>query len=498
MERELKFRLDPADGASLLHSPALAAAKPDRRRMLATYVDTPDGTLAAARMGLRLRREGGRWRQTLKAGGTTGAGLHERPEWDFPAAPNRLDLARFAQSPLSGLDGAHTLHERLVATFSVDMARTRWRLAGPAGSRLEVALDEGGVRAGDREERFHELEIECLEGPADAAFDLAERLLESACLLPTTVTKAERGTRLHRGVPWTPSKAIAPALARAASVEEGARAVVGAALAHWHANQEGLLASDDPEFVHQSRIALRRLRSALRGFEGVVGEPRARSWRGTLGAAARGLGEARDWDVFATEVLPEALARWRTAGGEGALPFAQAFLDERRRAAREAARKAVASRDFCGVLLALARWGAEPAAGAGDGLRAHAAALIRKRHKRLMRDSEHLGDMTVEERHRVRIDAKRLRYCADALASLFDEAAAEAYVGQLSALQDALGEANDAVTGLRLMDGLDAQPGFDAFARGWLAARAAPAASHLALLRQRLADAPKFWKGTRD
>lgn len=493
-EAELKLRLAPGDERAIRRSAALAAAPPRRRRLSAIYFDTPAGELAARGMVLRLRRDGRRWMQCLKASNVASGGLHVRDEWEFARDDPVLDLARFAGTPLAGIEDAGTLHRRLEVAFRVEVVRTRWIVAPRRGTRLEVALDRGEVRSGGRTEPVCELEIECLEGPPAAAFDLARRLLEDAALHPSTVTKAERGHRLWRGTQSEAVKARPIALGRGLAPVEAARTVVAMALAQLLANEEGVLRSDDPEFIHQARIALRRLRSVLRLFRDCIGRERSREWRQLLAGVARALGTARDWDVFATETLP-ALAR---AHGNAASYADLATRAARRRAvARGHARAALCSPEYARAALEISRWLAiaEPAAAPGKGsLARFGARIVRRRHKRLVREAANLGAMAPRDRHRVRIDVKRLRYGVEALASLFRLSDVDPYREALAGLQDALGEANDAANAMRLLAGLHPPEPVAAFARDWLGARARGDPACLAKQVDRLENAGHFWK----
>jgi len=491
-EAELKLRLAPTDHAALARSAALAGARPRRNRVTSFYFDTPGEEIAKAGMVLRLRRSGRRWVPGLKAGNAARGGLHVRQEWEYPRRDCVIDLSRFADTPLAELQGAKDLHQRLVAAFRVDVERTTWLLQPMPGVRLEVALDAGVVESGGRRDEVSELEIEVLEGGVDPAFALALRLLEDAALHPSAVTKAERGYRLFRRAHREPVKAAAIDLDDGLTPAAAARHVVAAGIAQLQANEEGVLRSTDPEFVHQARIALRRTRSALRMFRRAIGEPQARAWRDALGEIAQALGVARDWDVFATETFPQLAA----AHGDPALAKAlAATIAKERRAARSTARDALGTKGYARTVLELARWIANDGAGAIvlESLDDFAAATLRKRHKRLLRDAADLASLPPPERHRVRIDAKRLRYGTDALQSLFKHKRVREYRKALEGLQDALGAANDAATATALLPRLHAPEEFDAFARGWLAARVRGDPQLLAKLIADLGDAPRFW-----
>lgn len=490
-EVELKFAVDAPSRARIAASAALAGAPPARRRVTTLYFDTPECELARAGMALRLRRVPGGWIQSLKAGRSGRGGLHERDEWEFARKTPGIDLALFARTPLADLPDAGRLHERLAPAFEVDMLRTAWELAPAPGCRLEVVLDVGRVARGRHSAPIRELEIECVEGDARAAFDLAQRLLDDAALRPSATSKAQRGYRLVRRGRSGAVKARTVALDPAMAPLEAARELVGAALEQLQANEEGVLASSDAEFVHQARVALRRMRSALRIFRAAIGRERSRAWRAALGEFAAALGEARDWDVFALEEVPAALA----AHGDAALARRLEERTTRRRMrARKTARAALASPSYARVILEIGRWLArvdpDPPSAAAQPLAQLAERVIRKRHKRLLVGARRIANLDAPARHAVRIDVKRLRYGVEGLASLFEPRRAARYRETLTALQDALGEANDAATAIRLLDALGAPEAFAAFARRWFAKRMRARPARLERLVRRLARHP--------
>jgi CHAD domain-containing protein len=272
-----------------------------------------------------------------------------------------------------------------------------------------------------------------------------------------------------------------------------ARTIIGAALDQLQANEEGLIAGSDPEFVHQARVALRRMRSVLRIFRDAIGRERARTWRDELAAATRALGDARDWDVFTDETLP-AIA---LAYGDETLTRSLAQLaGAKRRQARAGARDAIRSQAYAAAILHVCAWlaGAEPKVeDPAERIREFAARVLQKRHKRLKEELERLAELDIEERHRVRIRAKRLRYGVEAVASIMDGGAARRFAHRLSDLQDALGRANDAVTGLRLLESLEPPGAFAGFARGWLAARREADAPRLKKVAAKAAAATGLW-----
>ena len=128
------------------------------------------------------------------------------------------------------------------------------------------------------------------------------------------------------------------------------------------------------------------------------------------------------------------------------------------------------------------------------GLTGFAAHEIRRRHRRWLRVEDGIAELTVEARHRIRIDTKRLRYAVDFFSSLFTKAGVSPYTTVLSEIQDLLGEANDGDVAMQLVTSLTPPRRFTDFARGWIAARTR---TNLAGIDTRIAAlkvARHFWK----
>jgi inorganic triphosphatase YgiF len=495
--REIELKLVLAEGeATRVPGVAPLAGLPRRRsRCVAYYFDTPERALAKRRMGLRLRRAGSHWCATLKVGGTNGAGLHDRLEWEYPAPGPRLDLSRFAATPLAKVPMAETLHERLAPVFVTDFVRTTWLLEPSPGCRMEVALDVGRILAGGSEARIEEVEIELLEGTASAAFDLAELLASSVAMRPEPASKLARGLELAESPRPRPVRGRRVDLSPAGDdARAAARIAMAAALAQAQANEAGVLSSTDVEFVHQLRVSLRRLRSLLRLF-GKVLEPAGTAPFGEdLRWAAGALGACRDWDVFVTETLPPLLA------AQGDAVEAKRVLrraQERRREARRAAREAVASSRYGLAMLRLARWLASPpgeAVPGTPGLKDLASERLRKGARRVTEGTRLLPGLDAAGRHALRIQVKRQRYAVEFLGGVFRGRDVARHAKSLAAAQEDLGLANDCATAFAHVMELEPSPAFVGFARGWFAALEAASTARSAQSLARATAHRRFWK----
>jgi CHAD domain-containing protein len=375
-----------------------------------------------------------------------------------------------------------------------------------------LCVDVGEIRAAGRGRArvpIAEVEIELESGRPERLFELARALVADLPLTAIAANKAERGFALARGLPdgWrVPERARTLVFPARVAAGAALAAIVGECVRQIAANAAGLLADDDPEWIHQMRVGIRRLRSCLALVATFLPaadvEPVAADARWLAGT----LGVARDWDVFATETLPP-LAVWfaEDAAVAPGLRRLRARIAARRRAAREAARDAVRSPRFTRLLLAAGALCAAPALVAGTAAgerplraRRYAADLLARRHRKLRRRGARLAGAAPTERHAVRIAAKKMRYAGEFFAPLFAKRQPKAYLQALARLQDALGHYNDAATAARLAAEL-AGTGVDGAAaagavRGWAAARAAALEPELARAWDAFDDAPSFWR----
>jgi len=477
MEVELKLSTDDAGAAALRRHPLVAQhalGRPLRRQMTSLYFDTPELHLREHGVGLRVRRAAGRWTQTLKSEGSASGGLHQREEWESRVAEPRPDLAalRALLPPGSGWDralAAPGLAERLVPIFGIRYRRTAWRLRLAPDHEAELALDEGELQCGSTLEPVCEVELELLAGEPAALFDFALQLLDSVPLRPLATSKAERGYALL--VPQPPLAALKArpvALDDRMTVAQALQAIVANTLVQIQGNENGVMHGSDPECVHQMRIGIRRLRSALRLFAEVVAVPAP--LQAELQWLGGELGGARDWEVLAGSTLAAVM---QACPDETGLADLQQAALARAAQQRQAAAVAVGSTRCARLLLGLARWmqAGRRHDGADAPLAPFARKQLRRRKAKLLARGKDLAHATPDQRHLLRISAKRLRYACEFFQALYPARRVARFVGHLAALQDAFGWLNDATVADTLLQELAAPERSAGFARGWLAGR---------------------------
>jgi len=200
-ETELKLRASRETLAALREHPLLKKRNKSgwqTRELLNQYFDTPERELSAARVALRLRRDGDAIIQTLKCRGQSVAGLSERNEYEWHLDKVKLDLKKLDGTcwpeQLAALD-KKTIKPLFTTDFSREYAEIAWG-RGKSKVVIEAALDQGFVIAGKRKEEICELELELREGAPEALLELAAELAASLPLMPCDISKAERGYRL--------------------------------------------------------------------------------------------------------------------------------------------------------------------------------------------------------------------------------------------------------------------------------------------------------------
>lgn len=459
MEIALSLVLDPADIIALRRHPLLqrhADATPQKRQFTHTYFDTADLYFRRHDAALCVSRFGRAWVQSVQRS-EAHAGLQRRRVWESRATGPWPDLAALRslhgkRRKLRVLLSEPVLPDKLLPIFTARIRRTVWQLHLPHGMHIELALDQGTLTCDDRHEAINELCLVLKAGDAQCLFDCALALLAD---LPLRIgsCQAERGYTLYAPQPPQVVKAAALELSPHWSVERGLQAIVGNCMQQIEGNTSGVVQGSDPESVHQMRVGLRRLRSALRLFEQIVVPISLQEELDWLGGE---LGPARDWDVLGGASLA-------SLTGDDAPPMQQlqqCVLKQAARYRRRAA-AAVSSTRYARLLLALRAWstGAGWRAGLGAAERhawsaplgPGAEQILTRSRRKLLKRGEGLHEGDVRMRHRARIAAKRVRYAAEFFQSLYQPKRVNRFIRALTALQDALGRLNDASVASRLL-----------------------------------------------
>lgn len=288
MEFSLTLLLQPADVAAFRDLALLkqyAVDKSHARQLGGTYFDTSELHLKEHGMALCVRRAGRGWIEILTAGGSVSTGLHQRLQWEARVDGPLPDLAALAalvqpRSKWAKALAAPALAKMLVPMFDFELRRTLWPLRLPLGVEVDLTLDRGKLRRGAASEPISEAGFALKGGDPAALFDFVLLLQGQVPLRLDTLSKAERGYALNAPQSLTAVKAEPVVLDSSVTVEEGFQVVVGNCLMQMQqCNEVGVMRGIDPESVHQMRVGMRRLRSALRLFAKWIAFPDALSGR---------------------------------------------------------------------------------------------------------------------------------------------------------------------------------------------------------------------------
>jgi triphosphatase len=259
------------------------------------------------------------------------------------------------------------------------------------------------------------------------------------------------------------------------------RRVVGNCLQQVLGNASDLAheADTEPEHLHQLRVGLRRLRTALREL-GPLSPALPADWGGALGTLFGRLGSARDRDALAQTLLP---ALHKAGADDLQLPVIEA---------EPAAR--IALRESATTLL----WLQLVAFAAGSAVSAQAfVPAVRQRLARLFKqvraDAARFDALEDEARHRLRKRVKRLRYLSEFVGGLFGARRLRGFLKRLAPAQEALGDFNDVCVARALFKDAAADDPMAMFALGWLAHERDDAIARCTRVLMPLRRAEPFW-----
>lgn len=441
----------------------------------AVYHDTDD--LRLARWGVTLRwrtGDGEGWTVKLPEG-EDGPALVRR-EVTFPGAPAAVPEAAAA------LVRAFARRAPLGPVARLQTRRRGVELRDVEGHHVaDVVDDEVTVMEGRRvAARFREVEVEVDDrAPAGLMAAVVRRLRAAGAGDPEPVPKVVRALGARALAP----PELAPArLSRHPSAGEVVTAALVGSVARLVQHDPGVRIGDDPEDVHQARVATRRLRSDLRTFSPLLDEEWVTTLRTELAWFGGVLGAARDIDVLLDRFRRQATALPELDAAALA-PLLRRLVDDRE-AARYGLMAAMDIPRYLELLDSLVAAAREPRLlpGATDPARDSLPLLVVRPWRKLARAVRDLGDDPADgQLHAVRILAKRARYaCEAAIPGVGKEAVR---LGRaLARVQEVLGNHQDAVVAEQWLrsavEGLDRS---QAFAAGELVAvQRVEAAAHRA------------------
>jgi CHAD domain-containing protein len=445
-ETEIKY--DAPAGAPLPRLDDLphvaGTVRPDEERLEAEYYDTDD--LRLIRAGITLRRRGGGhdagWHLKLPLGNAT------RREIRLP-----LDrTGRRVPDELAGLVRVHTRGEPLRPVVRMTTTRRRLTLLDQAGESLaEVAADDVSAQTlGDitSVSSWHEVEVE-LTGGDQGLLEAADELLRRDGLRP-----AGWSAKLERALgDQFPMPANQVPLRSSASAGQ-------VVLAYLQTHAEALksldpmVRRDEPDAVHDMRVATRRLRSTLRSFGGIIRREGSQQLAAELKWLGSVLGAARDGEVLAGHLQ----AALRDTPAELVIGPVQARVQGHfasvRAEARTALLDALDSERYFSLLTELDRLMTEPPLTPAAAMpaakvlpptaRRRYRQVSRRMHRARRARAGRSGQSVDAALHEARKAAKRARYASEAMSPVIGKKARR-FAKQMKEVQSVLGDHQDVV-----------------------------------------------------
>jgi triphosphatase len=457
IEREIKFRLPEGknpqalrqvvESAGFRFEPAGTIAQDDR------YLDTEDWALYRGGLALRLRSDGHGLRLQAKTVGSEADSLLTRVEWVQGAPAGDPPWGTLDPGPvtalLQSLRGMR-IPERLAVRARVinDRECFRWLRGDTLLGSLTV--DHVSVPPAT----FREVELELLNG-ADEALVEVRRVIEERLGLSSGVETKLAAALTAKGERLPERDERAFAIGPADRLLDVAHKIFGRQLTRTLWNEPGTRMGVDPECLHDMRVAIRRLRTALQvlseGFPPAVRE----ELEGDARWIGRSLGQIRDLDVGLERV--QELESEAALFEQPALRIFREYLSQRRARRRLRLIERLDSGRYASFVIKARGWveGGPPAAVlATEGVvpAYSAAPRIIGRWMQSMREAFDTAHRSMEptDLHELRIAAKKARYAIEYFAELEGPSAIQR-AKRIAGLQDFLGEHQDTLFLLRRM-----------------------------------------------
>ncbi|QXB45915.1 CYTH and CHAD domain-containing protein [Acinetobacter seifertii] len=486
VEVELKFQLPESKKKTVQQY--LKKHKAQHIHLQAKYYDTPDRLLAKNGMALRLRKENDLWVQTFKAAGQSH--LHRVEEEVF--------LGKCEQEPELNLnlykdnkavtnlitEALGTEVEKLSLQFETDVQRT-YHVFEADDTAIEVCLDDGVVKTATVQSIICEVEFELKQGAVKTLIQFAQQWINRYELWLDVRSKAERGNLLALG------KAVSPAvnaknlsLDKNISAEQALKKIVENCLGQFLPNMAAIADNvAEAEHIHQARVSLRRLRSALHHFSGWSDDLNP-AWEEQIAALFRKLGNTRDVDAIRTEILPMIVQH---GSPELLLPISEEPLKD-----LATLFKSAETVKLVLALLAFA-YSEEDSQSTKGKFKKQIEKSLDKLHHQVVSHAKDFNELEVTEQHKIRKKAKQLRYCIEFISSLYPSKNVQQFLKKLQPVQNTLGLYNDLFIAEVLFNkAIEHDPHFW-FALGWIKAKQPYLQNQSAESLQKFNQVKTFW-----
>jgi CHAD domain-containing protein len=428
-----------------------------------TYLDTDDWRFHRAGFALRIRSESGKSEATLKSLHSASAEVADRRELTESLENPQSESIRQSIGPVGtrvhAVSGAHAL----LPLFEVHTSRQRFavRHEDEAQQLGEIALDETVISRphGEARTSMQRVEVEALTEAHEPLQSLVNTLRSDCALEAASDTKYSQGLKSVGLAPGPAPEFLPTTVDASMTMADVARANLRRYLSAWHLHEPGARLGDNPEELHDLRVAGRRLDGILRQFRSFL-SPSFQRIRPPLKKALRALGEVRDLDVALSEL--ETFERGLPESARDSVDPLKKHLASERLRARErmlaALDSASAQKNLQKLTSLLPAPAAVPQQPPPQPARNAVPDMIRRRYRKVRKGADGLAsESSMEAYHAVRGQVKKLRYALEAVAVIYGKPA-EDMLRALRRWQDKLGVQQDAAVASRRLQALAGAP----------------------------------------
>jgi triphosphatase len=424
------------------------------------YMDTSDWALLKNKLSLRYRLSNGRAIYTVKSVGDIEDGIAKRTENEFSLdkpvkAPTDIPLKTLRKQVNAVIYPRRLLEQILIRTN-----RRRYMAVSPEGATFELSFDTSSFSSDAlfkprRAEQLHQFEAEVIEGPESAARSLAGLLEEAFGFLPASGSKMQYAMARLKVEPITKKVPVELKVKLDDRLDAALKKILAVELQWLREQFPGAIADRDPEFVHQARVATRRMRSALILFHSALPEKTVVYFEERLKWLGKLFGEVRDLDVFIINLsaYKDRLESYPKAKKKAL----ETLIIKQRRAPLKALNEALKSRRYKNFEQRLTRFLEQPCVDCPEtpmGMKPISEvappAITQKFENVLEQSRKTLANPRLNEFHCLRIQMKRLRYTMEFLAPPYG-AAFDELIHSTVEIQDCLGQLQDTVFNQKLI-----------------------------------------------
>ncbi|MEM6902908.1 MAG: CYTH and CHAD domain-containing protein, partial [Pseudomonadota bacterium] len=449
----------------------------EEQHLISRYYDTPAYDFKRLGAALRVRNKSGKWLQHLKWSDTTGnvAGGSSRTELEWQLGSTRETPEPDPAMIIAGVDAdklklPEGWADTLKPVFESDVNRLA-QTVRVGNSTIELALDQGSLKAGAAERPLSEVELELVEGDVNDIYRLAERLVAVSGARLASGSKAAQGYHLARGTRPSATKSEAAPLTEGETAREALAAQAGQTLADLMANQTVVLEDAGPEGVHQMRVALRRVDAIIRPLRPWLTHKSAIDLLEDLRWLRQALGPLRNWDVFTTETMASLSDPKGKKRGPSLATMIRPAANALRQDAKAQVFKTLNDPRYADLLLRLALLanGDGPKLGRTSNDEKHldqpfrgiAARWLIEQQLTMAGRGQRLHAIAPAKQHRFRLKIKKTRYVAELLRSVDVAKPLKQLSKRMAKLQDRLGHQNDIFTALELLEEIRLHPALE-------------------------------------